>query len=395
VLKGKLAAGMKSSVLRNSLVVFQFIISIGLIVCTIVIYRQLNYIRNKEVGFNRSQVLVVHGTWDLGPDGAQTFRKELLALGGISDATITANLPTVGGGRYATPGWFREPTMRTGSIMTTLWVDDHYIPTLGMKIVKGRNFDLARFPTDSTGIIINEAAARLLGRNDPLNMQLWRQTDEKIEPAAFHVIGVVKDFNYNSMHDEIHPLVLNVNMPNDQNFGAVTARIQTNDVFGLVRQVEAKFHAIKQGIPFDYTFMDNDFNILYHTEQQRGQIFITFAIFAIFIACLGLFGLVTYAAEQRTKEIRIRKILGAPVAGIVSLLSKDFAMLIGLAALIAFPLAGWFMNTWLQSFAYRTGISWWIFPVAGLTALAIALLTVSVQTIRAATANPIESLRSE
>ena len=395
VLKGKMAAGMKSSALRSALVTFQFIISIGLIVCTIVIYRQLNYIRNKEVGFNRDQVLVVHSTGILGPDGAQTFRKELLALGGISDATITSHLPTVGGGRYATPGWFRDASGGKGSSMTTLWVDDHYVPTLGMKIVKGRNFDLARFPTDSTAVIINEAAARLLDMKDPLNMQLWRLSNEKIEPGAFHVIGVVKDFNYNSMHDEIHPLVLNVNTRYDQDFGAVAARFQTNDVFGLVRQVEAKFHAIRPDIPFDYTFMDDDFNKLYHTEQQRGQIFITFAIFAIFIACLGLFGLVTYAAEQRTKEIGIRKILGAPIAGIVSLLSKDFAMLIGLAALIAFPLAWWFMNTWLQGFAYRTGISWWIFPVAGFGALAIALLTVSVQTIRAALANPIKSLRSE
>jgi len=226
-------------------------------------------------------------------------------------------------------------------------------------------------------------------------MQLWRSLDDKVEPRAFHVIGVVKDFNYNSMHDAIHPLILNVNTPNDRNYGAIAVRFQTNDVFGLARQVEAKFHAIRPDIPFDYTFMDDDFNKLYHTEQQRGQIFITFAIFAIFIACLGLFGLVTYAAEQRTKEIGIRKILGAPIASIVSLLSKDFAMLIGLAALIAFPLAWWFMNTWLQGFAYRTGISWWIFPVAGFGALAIALLTVSVQTIRAALANPIKSLRSE
>jgi len=396
VLKGKLVAGMKSSTLRHSLVVFQFVISIGLIVCTIVIYRQLNYIRNKEVGFNRNQVLVIHGTGALGPDGTTTFRKELLALSGISDVTITANLPT-GGGQYATPAWYPDASrdVRKSSVMPTLWVDDHYIPTLGMTIVKGRNFDLARFPTDSSGIIINETAARQLGQKDPLNMQLWRSLDDKVEPRAFHVIGVVKDFNYNSMHDAIHPLVLNVNTPNDRNYGAIAVRFQTNDVFGLARQVEAKFHTIMQGIPFDYTFMDNDFNQLYHTEQQRGQIFITFAIFAIFIACLGLFGLVTYAAEQRTKEIGIRKILGAPIASIVSLLSKDFAMLIGLAALIAFPLAWWFMNTWLQGFAYRTGISWWIFPVAGFGALAIALLTVSVQTIRAALANPIKSLRSE
>src|SRR6185312_7356909 len=163
----------------------------------------------------------------------------------------------------------------------------------------------------------------------------------------------------------------------------------------LIRQVESKFHAEKQGLPFSYTFMDNDFDKLYHAEQQTGRIFITFAIFAILIACLGLFGLVTYAAEQRTKEIGIRKVLGARVSGIVGLLSRDFTMLVGIAALIAFPVAWWAMNLWLHSFAYRIGISWWIYVAAGGTALAIALLTVSVQTIRAAVANPVRSLRSE
>jgi len=159
--------------------------------------------------------------------------------------------------------------------------------------------------------------------------------------------------------------------------------------------VESKFHAAKQGLPFIYTFMDNDFDKLYHSEQRTGRIFISFAVFAILIACLGLFGLVTYAAELRTKEIGIRKVLGAQVSGIVALLSRDFTMLVGIAALIAFPVAWWAMYKWLESFAYRTEISWWIFLVAGAVALGIALLTVSIQTIRAALANPIKSLRSE
>ncbi|HEY2349681.1 MAG TPA: FtsX-like permease family protein, partial [Puia sp.] len=156
-----------------------------------------------------------------------------------------------------------------------------------------------------------------------------------------------------------------------------------------------KFHAEKQGLPFSFTFMDNDFDKLYHAEQQTGRIFITFAVFAILIACLGLFGLVTYAAEQRTKEIGIRKVLGASVRGIVGLLSRDFTMLVGIAALIAFPVSWWALYKWLETFAYRTEISWWIFLVAGAVALAIALLTVSIQTIRAALANPVKSLRSE
>ena len=393
VLKGKMAAGFKSSWLRNSLVVFQFFISIGLIVSTLVIYRQLHYIRNKEVGFNRDQVLVIHDTWSLGRDGTTNLRKDLLTLAGVTNATVTGDIPTVGGGQYWQQGWFRDASLdaRKATLMTTLRVDDHYVPTLGMQIVKGRNFDLAQFPTDSTAIILNEAAVGTLGVKDPLNLILYNH-DDLFKTITYHVVGVVKDFNYNSMHDKIHPLIMVVNT---FNWGSMAVRFHTNDVFSLVRQVESKFHAAKQGLPFSYTFMDNDFDKLYHAEQQTGQIFIAFAVFAILIACLGLFGLVTYAAEQRTKEIGIRKVLGARVTSIVGLLSKDFTILVGIAVLIAFPVAWWAMYKWLETFAYRTEISWWIFLVAGAVALAIALLTVSIQTVRAALANPVKSLRSE
>jgi putative ABC transport system permease protein len=374
-------------------VVFQFFISIGLIVSTLVIYRQLHYIRNKEVGFNRDQVLVIHDTWSLGRDGTTNLRKNLLTLAGVTDATVTGDIPTVGGNQYWQQGWFRDASLdaRKAILMTTLRVDDHYVPTLGMQIVKGRNFDFAQFPTDSTAILLNEAAVATLGVKDPLNLILYNH-DDQFKLIVFHVVGVVKDFNYNSMHDKIHPLVMVVNT---LNWSSMAVRFHTNDIFTLVRQVESKFHAAKQGLPFSYTFMDNDFDKLYHAEQQTGRIFITFAVFAILIACLGLFGLVTYAAEQRTKEIGIRKVLGASVSGIVGLLSRDFTMLVGIAALIAFPVAWWAMYKWLETFAYRTEISWWIFLVAGAVALAIALLTVSIQTIRAALANPVESLRSE
>jgi putative ABC transport system permease protein len=392
VLKGRIAAGFKSSWLRSSLVVFQFFISIGLIISTLVIYRQLHYIRNKEVGFNRDQVLVIHGTWTLGRDGTANLRKDMLTLAGVTDVTATPDLPTVDG-QYWQEGWFPDASLdaQKATLMTTLRVDDHYVPTLGMQMVKGRNFDLAHFPTDSTGIILNEAAIATLGVKDPLKLILYNH-DDNFNLITYHVVGVVKDFNYNSMHDKIHPLVMVVNT---YNWSSMAVRFRTNDVFNLVKQVETKFHAAKQGVPFSYSFMDNDFDKLYHTEQQTGRIFITFAVFAILIACLGLFGLVTYAAEQRTKEIGIRKILGASVKGIVGLLSRDFTMLVGIAALIAFPVAWWAMYKWLETFAYRTEISWWIFLVAGAVALAIALLTVSIQSIRAALANPVKSLRSE
>ncbi len=392
VLKGKMAAGFKSSWLRSSLVVFQFFISIGLIVGTLVIYRQLHFIRNKEVGFNREQVLVIHDTWPLGREGTTNLRKDLLTLAGVTDATATPDILTVQG-LYWQEGWFRDATLdaRKAILMTTLRVDDHYVPTLGMQIVKGRNINLEQFPTDSTAIILNEAAVSALGVKDPLRLILYNH-DDQFKTITYHVVGVVKDFNYNSMHDRIHPLLMVVNT---YNWSTMAVRFHTKDVFSLVRQVESKFHAVKQGVPFSYTFMDNDFDKLYHTEQQTGQIFVTFAIFAILIACLGLFGLVTYAAEQRTKEIGIRKVLGASVSSIVGLLSRDFTKLVGIAALIAFPVAWWAMYKWLDTFAYRTEISWWIFLVAGAIALAIALLTVSYQSLKAALMNPVKSLRSE
>jgi putative ABC transport system permease protein len=392
VLKGKMAAGFKNSWLRSSLVVFQFFISIGLIVSTLVIYRQLHYIRNKEIGFNRDQVLVIHDTWALGKEGTTNLRENLLTLAGVTDATVTGDLPTNGGDQYRQPGWFGDASLdvKKAIFLTTLDVDDHYVPTLGMQIVKGRNFDLAQFPTDSTGIILNEAAVAIFGVKDPLNLIIWYK-DHEFPARACHVVGVVKDFNYNSMHDKIQPLVMEVK----PYWTSMAVRFHTNDISGFVRQVERKFHAARLGVPFSYTFMDADFDKMYHAEQQTGRIFITFAVFAILIACLGLFGLVTYAAEQRTKEIGIRKVLGARVSSIVGLLSRDFTMLVGISALIAFPVAWWAMYKWLETFAYRAEISWWIFLVAGATALAIALLTVSIQTVRAALANPVNSLRSE
>lgn len=391
VLKGKISAGFRSSWLRSSLVIVQFTISIGLIVCTIVIYRQLNYIRTREVGFKREQVLIIHRAY-LAGDPVKTFRKEVERMPGISGASLSGDLPTVGGG-YNQNAWFKDASMdmKRAVVLTSLNIDEHYIPTLGMQMAAGRNFDPVDFATDSMGIILNEAAVALLGFKDPITARLYRPNDSLKGTIPFHVLGVVKDFNFSSMHDKVGPVVMSLG----DNRGSMAVRLQPGDPANLVHRVEAKWQSMAQGVPFDYTFMDNDFNNLYRAEQQTGQVFITFAIFAILIACLGLFGLVTYAAEQRTKEIGIRKVLGARVGGIVMLLSKDFTRLVLLASFIAFPLAWWFMHGWLQGFAYRVGISWWIFVAAGAIAVTIALITVSFQTIRAAVANPVRSLRSE
>jgi len=388
VLKGPVSTGFKTSWLRSSLVVFQFFISIGLIIGTLVIYRQLNYIRNREIGFDRDQVLVIHNTGSLG-DAITTFRKELPQLSGVAGATLASDLPTQGNG-YNQTGWSRTASMDARSVLvvTDLDIDENYVPTLGMKVVKGRNFS-QKFPTDSSGILVNEAVVRLLGWKDPLTQKLYGFRGENVVP--FHVVGILKDFNYNSMREKVGPVVLRLR----DNRNTMAVRLTPGDMYSKVRLIESKWKELFPGMPFSYTFMDNDFDKLYRAEARTGSVFITFAVFAILIACLGLFGLVTYAAEQRTREIGIRKVLGASTGGLMTLLSKDFLKLVLIASLIAFPIAWWAMNNWLESFAYRIGISWWIFIVAGGSAILIALVTVSIQTIRAAVANPVKSLRSE
>jgi putative ABC transport system permease protein len=393
VLKGSIAKGFKSSLLRSGLVVFQFFISIALIIGTIVIYNQLNYIRSREIGYNRDQVLVINNTYWLG-NQTKTFRQEMLKISGVQSAAVAGSLPTEPG--YGQNGWFKDPTLdaKQVAILTGYLADQNYISTLGMRMVAGRNFSLD-FPTDSSAVIINETAAKLLGFKNPLNETLYRpkgySSDGGFMAKPYHIIGVVKDFNFSSMHDKVGPLIIELS----ENYGKVAIRINTKNIPALISQVEKKWISIAPGQPFSYTFLDADFNKIYNAEQRTGKLFITFAAFAIFIACLGLFGLVTYAAEQRTKEIGVRKVLGASVSGIVAMLSKDFAKLVLIASLIAFPVAGWAMNKWLQSFAYRTNISWWIFVAAGVAAILIALITVSFQAIKAAVANPVKSLRTE
>ena len=392
VLKGKIAKGFKSSLLRSSLVVFQFSISIILIIGTIVIYNQLNYIRSRKIGYNRDQVLVLHNGWYLDKQ-IHAFRNELLNIPGVSNATITGDLPT--GTNFDNEGWFRDAAMNANKaiVLTNFSVDENYIPTLGMQMAKGRNFS-KDFPSDSTGIILNEAAVKVLGFKDPFKETLYRPdfSNGTVNGAiGYHVVGVVKDFNFSSMHQNVGPLIIQLG----ENWGSIALRVNTKNVPAIINTIQNKWQSTTTGQPFNYTFMDDDFGKMYTAEQQTGKLFMTFAVFAIFIGCLGLFGLVTYAAEQRIKEIGVRKVLGASVTGIVAMLSKDFAKLVLIASVIAFPLGWWAMNKWLQSFAYRVAINWWIFIVAGVAAMLIALITVSFQAIKAAVANPVKSLRTE
>jgi len=387
VLKGKLATGFKGSFLRSFLVVFQFSISIFLIIGTLVIYNQLKYIHNKSLGFDRTQVLVVKNTNILG-NQAKILKQDIKQLPGVVNATMSTYQPT-GEDRLKT-GLFPDRVIDVKKdVLSEFWsVDEDYLSTMGMKLVEGRNFS-KQLATDSAALIVNQAFVDKFGWKGALNKPVFRASYGIQE---FHVVGVVKDFNFESLRDRISPLAL-VYAPDN---GAISVRIHTSDLSGLISKIESKWKELSPNQQFAYSFMDQDFDATYRTEQRVGTLFISFSTLAIVIACLGLFGLAAYAAEQRTKEIGIRKVLGASVSGIVGMLSKDFIKLVLISILIASPLAWWFMNKWfLQDFAYRESIQWWIIAIAGAISILIAFVTISFQSIKAALTNPVKSLRSE
>jgi putative ABC transport system permease protein len=272
--------------------------------------------------------------------------------------------------------------------MQTWQVDYDYLKTMGIRILKGRDFS-REFGNDSSAMVINESTAALLGYPDPIGKFVYRRNGN--ETKAYHIIGIVKNFNYESLRQEVGPLCFLL----EENPGAISFRISTSNVSGLIGQIESKWKEMAPSMPFGYQFLDKSFDAMYRVEQRVGEIAMIFSVLAIVIACLGLFGLATFIAEQKTKEIGIRKVLGASVQGIIRLLSGEFLKLVGISFVIAAPFAWWAMNKWLGDFAYRIMISWWIFATAGLLALFIALLTVSFQAVRAALANPVKSLRSE
>jgi putative ABC transport system permease protein len=390
VLKGNLVTGFKGGALRSTLVVFQFSISLFLIVGTLVVYRQLSYIRNKDLGFDRSRVLILNGMDAL--KDPTTLQKEVRQLPGVTGATISGYLPT-NDKRWHDGGSGPDNGTGTNGGWTQVWkIDDAYLPTLGMQLVAGRNFS-RDYGTDTGAVIINEAAARLFAIDkDPLNKTVnlawWQRNNRKM-----NVIGVVKNFNFSSLRDNIQPLVF-VNAL-DEDAVLMAIRVKTDNWPALLAQLKTKWKTMVPNRAFEFSFMDSDFDGLYRAEQRMGQLSILFSTLAILIACLGLFGLAAYAAEQRTSEIGIRKILGASVPNIVGLLSRDFGRLIVLSILIATPLAWIGMEKWLRNFAYRTTISPWLFALAACIVVLIAAATTIVQSVRAAIANPVDSLRAE
>jgi putative ABC transport system permease protein len=391
VLKGKLAIGFKGGRLRSALVVFQFAISFFLITSTMVVYQQIKYIQSRDLGYNRAHVLIVQNTESLGSH-ARAFKQEIKQLPGVVNATLTGLLPTAHNDN--TTALFEDRSLdQKRAINSKLWsVDEDYLETLGIKLKSGRNFS-KEMHTDSNAVIINEAAVKLLSYTNPLNQLLYSPADNSLKSFnTFHIIGVIKDFNFQSLRNNVKPMALVL----DEDRGALSIRIGAGaNIPTLMAQVSHTWKGLSSNQAFAYSFMDQDFDGLYSAEQRIGKIFLSFSTLAILIACLGLFGLVAYAAEQRTREIGIRKVLGAGISTIVGLLSRDFIKLVLLAILIASPLVWLAMHQWLQGFAYRIHISFWVFIIAGFIALLIAVLTLSFQTIRAAIANPVQSLKTE
>jgi putative ABC transport system permease protein len=377
VLKGKLSTGFKGSRLRNFLVVFQFSISIFLIIGTLVVYNQLTYIKNKNLGFSRNQVLIVKNANAL--DNPKILKQEVKLLPGVIDATLSSFLPT---GSKRWPNQFElSPGKSTQGEYWT--VDEDYLNTMGMKLIEGRNFS-DQFLTDSSAMIINETAAKKLRYTGSLS--------EKVN-NHYHIIGVVKDFNFSSLRDNVTPLAMV--MTHDYWMASLNIKLKTDNLPKLMNQIKDIWTKFAPNQQFEYSFMDDDFNTMYSNEQRMGNLFVVFTSLALIIACLGLFGLAAYAAEQRNREIGIRKVLGANVSTLVTLLSKDFIKLVVISIFIATPLAWWAMHQWLQGFAYRQNIQWWVVASAAFGAIIIAFVTISFQSIKAALANPVESLRSE
>jgi putative ABC transport system permease protein len=384
LLRGKLTGGFRSGAIRNGLVVFQFSAAILLISATGIIYTQLQYMRHRDIGYNREEVLSVHATQFMG-EGARIFQQQVEQLPGVVSGTMTGFLPNTL--HPGTRGFLRDATgQTTATILMGDWlIDTGYITTLGMTIVAGRNF-LPGLATDSSGVLINETAARLLGYPNPLGKLIYAG-------GPYQILGVVRDFNAGSMHEKIEPIVFRLG----RDPSAVSFRVHSANLPGLIRHIRSRYEALAGAAaqPFSYTFLDEDFNNLYAADQRTGNLILALTIMALLIACLGLLGLVTYAAERRGKEIGIRKVLGAGSRQVMLLLSADFLRWILLAFLIACPLAWWCMQQWLQGFAYRTTVHWWIFLIAGLSCLGIAALTIGWQVVKAATANPVDRLRAE
>ncbi len=387
VLKGKLQSGSKNSWLRNGLVIFQFSVSVILVIGTMVIYQQLQYMNEKQLGFDKDQLVIVERAGMLG-NQSETYKNTLLENPNIISVTGTSTIP----GRQVNGGTFTDVTSSDASerfLMPNITGDYDMIATMGLEMKEGRAFD-SNIRTDTAAVIINESAARVFKWDNPINKQL-----QPINGPIFRVIGVVKDFHFQSLHQEIGPLALFANDLTRQPQPLMMVKVNNANIESTLKYMESKWADFVTQRPLTYNFVNQEFGALYEAEQRSGRIFTAFSSLAIVIACLGAFGLAAFLATQRTKEIGVRKVLGATTSGIVALLSKDFVKLILVANVIAWPIAYFGMQKWLESYAYAVGVDFTVFALATIGSVVIALLTVSYHSIRAATNNPADTLHHE
>ncbi len=390
VIKGNFTSHISATGIRRLLVVFQFVLSIVLIAGIIVIYSQLNYIQNKDLGFNKNQKLIFSFHTDDTKSKMQSFANDLSQLAEVKAVSKSNNYLSQfvfnDHGVYLAGG--NMPNAIDAQNMTT---DEYFAKANGIQLLSGRDFRLY----DSGKVLVNETLVKRLGLQPETSPGTRLYTQYAPDPVSFvEIAGVMKDFNYNSLHDEVRPFML-VYSTNNEKFSHMTLATDSKNYHTLLEKIKTIWHRDLPAIPFEYSFLDDEVQKQYEKEITLSRIINSFTLMAILISCLGLFGLASFSAEQKKKEIGIRKVLGASVSGIVQLLSKDFIKLVIVSFIIATPIAWWAMNKWLQDFAYRITITWWMFAMAGLAAIFIALLTVSFQAIKAAIANPVKSLRTE
>jgi len=387
VIKGNFTSHISAAGIRRTLVVFQFVISITLITGIIVIYSQLNYIKGKDLGFGSMQQLIFHFPTKDARDRMDAFMNDLKDLPEVHAVSKTDNYP--GQPTYHNWGvWLAGGNLSTSINQSNINTDEHFIDAMGMSLVSGRNFHLY----DSDKVVINETLVRRLGLTPQNALGVRLYTDDSSQ--VLKVAGVVKDFNFQSLRETVMPFMI-MYRPHAGDLTHVIAETDTRNYKKLLSKMEAAWHKDVPGFPFDYEFYDEVVEKQYQAEIDLSRIINSFTLIAIFISCLGLFGLAAFNAEQRRKEISIRKVLGAGILSIVRLQSKEFFRLLVISFVLAIPIAWWVLQKWLQNFAYRVSIGWWMFGAAGLLAIVIALATIGYQAIHAAVANPLKGLRSE
>ena len=391
VLKSTLRRGLKTSSSRKTLVVFQFVISIILIIGTVVVYHQSDYIRNKKLGFRKEHVIV---TPYPGMRVIERYKSRLSGYANVLSTSTSSNIP----GRQFPTSLFRSPidgASQDGLMMNMIVVDREFISTYGLELVEGRGFAKDMMNDGEGELILNEAAMQKFGWTSCVGKEvenIWPQGGKMEVQYRGEVVGIVIDFHYQSLHHKIEPLLITT-LERWSEYFAI--RIRSDDVAGTLSFLKTQWKEIAPNKPFDYFFLDDDYDKLYRAEKQIGTLFGLFSILAIFVASLGLFGLASFTAQLRIKEIGIRKVLGASVSNLVLMLSKEFALLVGIANLIAWPIAYYAMHRWLQDFAYRIDLEIWAFVLSGFLALFIALTTVSYQAYKVARTNPVDALRYE